>query len=247
MNTKQFVILIVSISILLINLFFTILYTSAKKENFDEYKQINNFIYFIVTTSIFNDCDIRKNQYIKGISNLKDVISKKDIQNYKIIIVENNGFRNTYLDELGCEVYYTNNNSLSTKNKGNKELQDILDCINKYNINENDFIVKMTGRYILEDGSDIFEVLKNINNINYDCIIKYGSYLNPLNYKVEDCITGLIGMRCKYVKQIKFADQDTPIEHNWGKITYLIDDSKIHIVDKLGIHICPGNNDYFLV
>lgn len=50
---------------------------------------------------------------------------------------------------LDCEVYYTLNNNVQTNNKGYKELQDILDCIVKYNINDSDFIVKMTGRYIL--------------------------------------------------------------------------------------------------
>ena len=34
---------------------------------------------------------------------------------YKIIIVENNGVRKTFLDDLGCEVYYTNNNFLKLR------------------------------------------------------------------------------------------------------------------------------------
>jgi hypothetical protein len=34
---------------------------------------------------------------------------------------------------------------------------------------------------------------------------------------------------------------------NWGQATYLIDDTKIYKVKKLGINICPGSNNYFLV
>ena len=52
-------------------------------------------IYFIITTSIYNNCSIRKNQYIKGINKLKNVIQHLNIKNYKIIIVENNGIRDT--------------------------------------------------------------------------------------------------------------------------------------------------------
>ena len=200
-------------------------------------------IYFIVTTSIFIDCDIRKRQYIYGINTLLKKIKDLNILNYKIIIIENNGIRNTFLNNSECEVYYTMNNFLTTNNKGIKELQDILDCIDKYNINDTDFIVKMTGRYILNDNSEF----KNIHNTKYDCVIKYGSYLTPVNYKIDDCITGLIGMSCLYVKQIEKPNENECIEWKWGKVTRLIDDKKIYLVNNLGINICPGSNKYFMV
>jgi hypothetical protein len=204
-------------------------------------------IYFIVTTSIFNNCSTRKNQYIKGINKLKKIIQDLNFENYKIIIVENNGKRDTFLNILDCEVYYTENNFIQTGNKGLKELQDILDCIDKYNINNTDFIVKMTGRYILDDNSEFMNIIKNIHNTNYDCVIKYGPYFNPVNYKMNDCITGLIGMSCLYVKQIEKPNENENVEWKWGKVTNLIDDKKIYLVNKLGINICPGSNDYFKV
>jgi hypothetical protein len=204
-------------------------------------------IYFIVTTSIFNNCSIRKNQYIKGINKLKKIIQDLNFENYKIIIVENNGNRNTFLNMLDCEVYYTENNFIQTGNKGIKELQDILDCIDKYNINDTDFIVKMTGRYILHDNSEFMNVIKNIHNTNYDCVIKYGSYLHPKNHKMDDCITGLIGMCSLYVKQIEKPNERECVEWKWGKVTNLIDDKKIYLVNTLGINICPGSNTYFNV
>jgi hypothetical protein len=204
-------------------------------------------LYFIVTTSIFDECPIRKKQYINGISKLKKTIQELHIVNYKIIIVENNGKRCTFLDMLDCEVYYTENNFLQTRNKGRKELQDILDCINKYNINDSDFIVKMTGRYILHDNSEFMNIIKNIHNTNYDCVIKYGSYNRPVNYKMNDCITGLIGMSCYYVKLIEKPNKGECVEWKWGEVTSLIDDNKIYIVNNLGISICPGSNTYFKV
>ena len=204
-------------------------------------------IYFIVTTSMFNNCSIRKNQYIKGINKLKKIIQDLIFENYKIIIVENNGKRDTFLNMLGCEVYYTENNFMHTGNKGIKELQDILDCIDKYKINDTDFIVKITGRYILDDDSEFMNIIKNIHNTNYDCVIKYGSYLKSVNYRMNDCITGLIGMSCLYVKQIEKPNENECVEWKWGKVTNLIDDNKIYLVNNLGINICPDSNNYFKV
>ena len=204
-------------------------------------------IYFIVTTCIYNNCSIRKNQYIKGINKLKNVIQDLNFENCKIIIVENNGIRDTFLNMLDCEVYYTENNFIQTSNKGIKELQDILDCIDKYNINDTDFIVKMTGRYILHDNSEFMNIIKNIHNTNYNCVIKYGSYSKPVNYKMNDCVTGLIGMSCLYVKQIKKPNEKECVEWKWGKVTNLINDKKIYIVNNLGINICPGSNKYFKI
>ena len=148
---------------------------------------------------------------------------------------------------LDCEVYYTENNFIQTNNKGIKELQDILDCIDKYNINNTDFIVKMTGRYILDDNSEFMNIIKNIHNTNYDCVIKYGPYFKPVNYKMNDCITGLIGMSCLYVKQIEKPNENECVEWKWSKVTNLIDDNKIYLVNNLGINICPASNNYFKV
>ena len=204
-------------------------------------------IYFIITTCLFNNCSIREGQYIKGINKLKQIIQDLNFENYKIIIVENNGKRDTFLDMLGCEVYYTENNFIKTNNKGVKELQDILDCIDKYNINDTDFIVKMTGRYILDDNSEFMNIIKNIHNTNYNCVIKYGPYFKPVNYKTNDCITGLIGMTCLYVKQIEIPTGFDSVEWKWAKVTNLIEDNKIYLVNNLGIDICPGCNTYFKV
>lgn len=208
-------------------------------------------IYFIVTTSIFNHNEVRRIQYVNAIYKLRVLINKYKITEYRIIIVENNGVRKTYLDDLNSDVFYTYNNTLKTNNKGIKELKDVFDCIKYYNIKDDDFIVKMTGRYILENDSEFFEYLKKINNSNnhnnIDCIIKYGPYYKPVDYKMQDCITGLVGMKCKYVKQIQFPNENECVEWKWAKATYLIPDTSIIKVDKLGIKICPNSDNYFLV
>ena len=201
-------------------------------------------IYLLFMTCLINDgYDIRKNQYITSINILKELTY--NFKNFKIVIIENNGKRKTFLDDLGYDVFYTNNNFLDTSNKGIKELHDIFDCISKYNIDESDFIIKLTGRYLFESNSNFITELNNVEL--YDCIIKYGPYFQPVSYKTEDCITGLIGMRCKYIKMIKIPEQNECLEWNWAKATYLIPDNRIKILDNLGILICPGSNKYFRI
>lgn len=202
-------------------------------------------IYFLVTTSLFNNCPVRESQYRNGIINLKRAIQNFQINNYKIIIIENNGERDTILNKLDCEVFYTRNNLLPIPNNGYKELQDIFDCIQKYNILDDDFIVKMTGRYILDNESNFMNIIKNSNNTKYECVIKYGSYLKPSYYKTDDCVTGLIGMLCVYVKQIEKPRHNECVEWKWAKVTRRINKNKICSLYKLGINICPGSNRYF--
>lgn len=199
-------------------------------------------IYFIVTTSLINtDFEIREQQYINGITTLKSIVKNNIEKDYKIIIVENNGSRKTFLNDIHNEVLYTNNNSCCMLNKGNTELMDIKDVISNYNIQPNDFIVKLTGRYIIQDNSDF------INNLNedYDCIIRYGSYMNPCNENYDDCVSGLIGMKCKYINTIQFAEPNKPIERQWANATHNIKKNKIKKLDKLGLKMCPGSNTYF--
>ena len=204
-------------------------------------------LYFFVTTSYSTKNDQRKNQYIKGINSLKNIIKNLKIDNYKIIIIENNGKRNTFLETLDETVFYTDNNFLKTKNKGIKELKDIKDCINHFDIKDNDFIVKLTGRYLIDEKSVFMNVIKNIHNTNYKCVVKFGSYIKPVNHKTNDCITGLIGMTSFYIKQIENPNSNQPVEWKWGKIASSIENENIFILDELGIYISPGNCKPFKV
>ena len=75
--------------------------------------------------------------------------------------------------------------------------------------------------------------------------LKYGWYGGPVDYKMKDCITALIGMRCYYVKQIEIPTEHEAVEWKWATATYLIDDTRIYKVNKLGIDVAPfGSNNY---
>jgi len=192
-------------------------------------------IYFILTSCIIDECPVREREYYTAYASLECAIHKYNIQDTKIIFVENNGKRETYLDELGCDVFYTNNNSLPVKNKGRKELQDIFDCIETYSIRDDDFVVKLTGRYIIDKQSQFMETL--MTQPTADCIIKYASHNSPfsLYYKRESCISGLIGMRCRYIKMIEPPTEEECAEWKWAAVTWKMDEQRVIGLPMLGV------------
>ena len=120
--------------------------------------------YFIVNACILDsEPSIRDEQYKNGISKLIELT--KEMENIQIIIVENNGGKQKYLEDYNnaiCTTFYTNNNRhIETGNIGIKELIDVLNCIRRFDIGDDDFIVKMNGRYVLNDDSEFIAALKN--------------------------------------------------------------------------------------
>ena len=128
-------------------------------------------IYVIITASINNKIGIindshRQFKYMDSIQQLLTLIGDDTI---KIIIVENNGLRPTYLDNFNCDILYTNNNIINFFNKGGNELLDIKEVINQYNIQDDDMIIKLTGRYKLLNSQFINLVKDN----NHDAFVKF--------------------------------------------------------------------------
>jgi hypothetical protein len=187
-------------------------------------------LYFILTACVM-DNPMREKEYFAAFTALQCYLDAHGFSEYRIIVVEGNGQRETYLDELGCDVLYTTNNSLPTQNKGYKELSDVLACIEAYKIQDDDFVVKLTGRYIINRDSPFMASLKD----DLDCIIKYTTYLTPVNHRTGDCMSGLIGMRAKYIRQIELPGENEAAEWKWAGVTYLIDEARIRNLPVLGI------------
>lgn len=236
-----FIIVIICVSI-------SIIYTLKSRETFTQEPNI----YIIITVCLLeDDYEKRKKQYIQGITSLLNYINANKFR-YKVVpvIVENNSqSEETFLNNFGIPVLYThsNNKELCKINRthiGEFEINDVHTVINKYKIHDDDFIVKFTGRYILTPESEFMEKLKSLE---YDAIIKFGHFSNPLMKKDGDCITGLIGMRANYVKQLKFTGRS--IEHEWAEMASSMNDTRIYIPTNLGVYIWPGlgATKYFLV
>lgn len=162
-------------------------------------------IYIIITTCINNKIGIvteltkinRNNRYIECITQLLELI--KNDTDIKPIIVENGGLRKTYLNDFNCDVLYTNNNSYNFLHKGFNELLDIKEVINKYNINDNDIIIKITGRYKLLN-NDFINLVKNNNK---DAYIKFFNVCTK-EFMDNDCVLGLYAIKCKYIKNFNY-------------------------------------------
>ena len=135
------------------------------------------------------------------------------------------------------------------------EMLDVFACINHFNIKDEDFIVKVTGRYILHDNCAFFDIVDNLENKPYSAVVRFGQFDEPTSkVKTNNCTTGLIGLKCKYVKQIElpdFKDKKTSIEMKWAKVINTIDDSEICFLEELGLFIKPlviaEQNFYFII
>ena len=163
-------------------------------------------IYLIITACINNkfgikQYNIRKNNYITSINKTLALLPSE----IKPIIVENSSSNEekTYLNDLDCEIIYTNNNNNKYKHKGVNELLDIKHVINKLNIQDDDTIIKLTGRYHVNNDDFFKFVIGNTNN--YDAFIKFFNVCT-LQYMNYDCVLGMYAIKCKYLKQFEYKD-----------------------------------------
>ena len=197
-------------------------------------------IYLIFTACIFNDneeqkTNNRKDRYLVSIKSCLDILSKYKYD-IKPIIVENNGIRQTYLDDLDCDVFYTNNNKTKNFYKGINELCDIKDVISNYKINDDDMIIKLTGRYKILDFSFISLIESNPNN---NAFIRFFDVYSQCNKK-DDCVLGLFAIKCKFLKDFNYNGKDSS-EREFAKyINECV--SSVMEVQKLSLECCLGDD-----
>ena len=152
-------------------------------------------IYLILTTSLHNyygSSANREQQYrsaiLETLSHLPSTIQP--------IIVENNGLRATFLDhfvhaEKNVPVLYTDHNEMR-KSKGVKELLDIQHVIRQYGIQDNDMVIKVTGRYHVTSSSFFQEVINHQEH--YDAFIKFYGVCS-LSFDPNESVLGFYAMR----------------------------------------------------
>jgi hypothetical protein len=200
-------------------------------------------IYLLITTSLVErNFEERKRRYLNGITTALRRFKEVDC---KIIILENNGSRSTFLDDFGVDVFYTNNNQIPT-NIGNKELIDLRQCIKHYKIQDEDFIIKLSGRYIIQEQSEFMEALLEHKETK-DAILMYGYFYGPQYKRIRDCVTGLIGMKCKHIKRIQPVEFNGCIEWHWADVALSIPEEQEHKVRTLGVAVCPGVDAYTVI
>ena len=175
-------------------------------------------IYLIITTSINEKHRIngsqenRVQQYIDSITKTLSVLPSCITP----IIVENNGVRETFLDKFSIPVHYTNNNSIRYFHKGVNEMLDIHSVIQSFGIQDDDIVIKITGRYHpLND--NFFQTVIQLQNI-YDVFIKYFNVCTQ-QFMENDCVLGLFAMRCKYLKVFEYNTREASAEIQFATFT----------------------------
>jgi hypothetical protein len=205
-------------------------------------------IYLIFTASIINKDrnSINKNDNLRSMTYINSI--KKTLSflpsNIVPIIVENNGKRETELDSLGIKVCYTNNNDNMYWHKGVNELLDIQHVINEYNINDEDIIIKITGRYHLLNNNFINLIINNIND--YDAFVKFFNICTQ-KYEKYDSVLGLFAVRCKILKSLNYNNITESPEVQFSKhIRNNIHISRIKEIDTLYLRCVHVNHSEFL-
>ena len=92
---------------------------------------------------------------------------------------------------------------------------DIKQVIQHYNIDNDDFIIKLTGRYKILDKSFINLLKTNIES--YDAFVKFFNVCT-LKYLHDDCVLGLFAIKSKYLKIFKvilYSHEKDLNLHNW--------------------------------
>jgi len=197
-------------------------------------------IYLIITASIHNyegvvNEEHRKKTYLESIHKTLSILP----DSIKPIIVENNGPRSTYLDDLPCDINYTNNNNeynvVNLHNKGINELNDLHYIIHKYSINDEDLIIKLTGRYHPKDDHFFKEIM---NHPEFEVYIKFFNVCTQ-TFMDLDCVLGMYAIRCKYLKEFSYQNPNVSPEVEFA--TYIrnkIPLSNIYPVDQLHLRCC---------
>jgi hypothetical protein len=204
-------------------------------------------IYIIITTTILSKHGVdnvthRENRYMNSIQGLLEII--RDDKSIKPVIVENSCTPKTYFDELQCDVVYTNNNQWQLGHKGVNELLDIKEVIKRYNIQDDDVIIKLTGRYKLLDQSFIHLVKKNMDT--HDAFLKFFNVCTK-QFVWNDCVLGLYAIKCKYMKDFNYACISSPEVEFAEHVRENIDIDMIMEVNMLNLECCFADDLRLLV
>lgn len=160
-------------------------------------------IYLIITTCLQNKwgirhtADVREKEYTTAIQTTLSLLPPS----IKPIIVENNGLRSTILDSFGIPVHYTTNNFKRYWHKGCNELDDIQSVIATYNIQDDDTIIKLTGRYNPVTSQFFNTVIEHESE--FDGFVKFFN-ICAKQFMPYDCVLGLFAIKAKYIKYIDF-------------------------------------------
>ena len=147
-------------------------------------------VHVILTSAIIkNQFGLRMVEYTNSIEQLR----KLGIEPW---IIEATNIRSSFFDKISDQVFYPQQHDDSqTNNKGINETRSIRACLPYLDFDDDDIVIKMTGRYFLKDRHFIDTILRT--NDQYDAWGMYGKNF----VSDEHLFTGCFAMRWKYYKR----------------------------------------------
>ena len=137
----------------------------------------------------------RKQEYIHTLR----VLSQLGYEPYIVEAIKKKG--PTFLDQYCTKVFYAQSNNPNLRNKGVNEASTMLEAFNYFDFDDEDMIIKLTGRYYFES-TLLFQRIEK--NPDYDAFVK--------SHYPGEFFTGCFAMRYKYFKhmleQLDFATME---------------------------------------
>jgi hypothetical protein len=149
------------------------------------------------------------------------------------------------VNDLNCDVCYTDNNNFNYTHKGVNELLDIKEVIDKYKIQDDDMVIKLTGRYKLLNLNFIKLVESNIHK--YDAFVKFFNVCTK-QFMFNDCVLGLFATKCKYIKNFNYYNFAKSAECEFADyIRNYISNDKLLEVKQLDLECCFADDLRLLI
>ena len=251
-------------------------------------KQTPTRTLWVVSTVCINagsNANVRRAQYQRAFRELKSALCEEALvltfARRVLLVVDNGGARATYLDDLAaemcapglcCKIVYTDNErDVVTDNKGVRELADLSHALafaQGIGMRDDEWLVKITGRYVIQTPNPVLNsLLDDENNNKIDVVMRQGSYLDvdkPMEERsAYDAVTGLFAMR-SHVWQSLFRAYPTVVRGVPGEATDRVESDpiewwvarhiqrtvaheRIRVLDRLNCLISPGSDTLYLI
>jgi len=141
----------------------------------------NDMIKIICTAALIApQAESRKIEYVNAIKAVKQF-------GFVPYIVESCVAGPSFLDDLSDKLWYAKTNDSGLRNKGVNEVKALLHFFNHHTFNDDDIIVKVTGRYVFLNDSFFSFIM---SHLKFDAFVRYLG---------DQVFTGCFAMRYKYL------------------------------------------------
>ena len=147
-------------------------------------------IHVLFTSALINrQYELRKEEYIKSVQQFRSL-------GFDPWIIEATNINASFYDEITNRVLYPNKNNLALRNKGVNELASLRESFSKLPFDDDDIVIKVTGRYFLKDSYFIDQI--KATQSDYDVWGLFGKHFVDKGHLV----TGCFAMRWKQYKEV---------------------------------------------